>query len=146
MANEARVQTYLSIVKLSSTGVRIVDYRQPASSFIADVTGSKGPTPGALAISQTGTDILFSELTTPGFCKLTNQDGTNYVEVGIRDPLVGFYPLMEIGPGESYVVKLTRNLGEQYTGTGTGTTSPVNFLHAVANGASLSLLVEAFER
>jgi hypothetical protein len=68
-----------------------------------------------------------------------NLDSTNYVEVGV---LVGatFYPMLELLPGETYVVRLSRNL--QYGPTGTAHTQD---LHLRANTASVKVLVEAFE-
>jgi hypothetical protein len=57
-----------------------------------------------------------------------------------------FYPLIELLPGESYVFRLSRNIQEQYAGTGTGTTAPDNRLRIKANGASCVVLVEAFEK
>lgn len=146
MANEARLNISMSIRKVSSGGV--VQLRHDVrEAFVATVTGTKGPTPGSIAVDLDGTDIVFSELITPGLCRLTNQDATNFVEVGIRDPATGlFYPVIELLPGETFVVRLSRNLQEDYTNTGTGTSGPINYLHAKANVAAVNLLVEAFEQ
>lgn len=146
MSNEARIQSSLTIKKVNANGVTQIDYASRNAGFVADVIGTKGPTPGSVTISITGTDIIFGELTTPGLCRLMNQDATNYVEVGIRDPLYGFYPLIELLPGESYIIRLSRNMMEQYTGTGTGTTGDINYLHAIANTSPVNLLIDCFEK
>jgi hypothetical protein len=54
--------------------------------------------------------------------------------------------LGEVLPGESYVIRLSRNLLEQYAGSGTGTTGPENTFRLKANEAAVAALVEAFER
>lgn len=141
MANEARVQTSLQIVNgnLKRTG--------QASVFNADVTGAKGPVPGAFTASTSGTDVDLSELTTPGFCVITNLDATNYVEYGTYDVANSkFHPLGEIGAGEAYLIKFSRNLFEEYTGAGTGTTADINRLRIKANTASCNVVVEAYEK
>lgn len=146
MANEANVRVSLSIRKTSGTKV-LIDYQGRPTAFNVDVTGTKGPTPGSLTIPVGGKVISFAELSTPGLCRLQNQDATNYVEYGIRDPDTNrFYPLGEIGPGESYILKLTRNLQEEYIGTGTGTSSPGNQFFMKANTADVVVNIEAFER
>ena len=57
-----------------------------------------------------------------------------------------FYPLGEIHPGESWPIRLSRNLMEQYAGSGTGTTGPENKLRFKANGGTVKVLVEVFEK
>lgn len=148
MSNEARIRSGLQILKRNATGDRtLLDYQARPESFAADVTGTKGPVPGAITCTTAGTDISFSELTTPGLCRIMNLDSNNYVEVGIWEPTGSiFYPLMELLPGESYVIRLSRNLQEQYAGTGTGTTAPTNTVRVKANAASCVVLVEAFEK
>lgn len=140
MADEAVLRTSLAIRKGN------VDYSSKPAGFSADVTGEKGPTPGAVAVTTYGTDISLSQLTTPGFVRLMNLDATNYVEYGIYYTAGNkFLPLGEIGPGESYVLKFSRNLFEDYAGTGTGTSADVNTFRIKANTASCNVLVEAFE-
>src|SRR5690606_17839367 len=121
MANEATITCSLRILKGS------LDYVSRPEQFRADVSVAKGSTPGNQTIPVGGKSIDLSELTTPGFCRIMNLDETNYVEFGTYDPDTDvFYPLLEIGPGESYIYKLSRNLNEEYSGTGTGTTGPSN--------------------
>lgn len=141
MADEIQVQSSLTI-KADN-----VQYVGRPASFRADMTGRAGPTPGAVLISTAGTEVSLTALTTPGFVQFTNQDDTNYVEVGIREPATGyFYPFIELLPGESFVMRFSRNLLEEYQGTGTATSAATNQLWAKANSAELYLYVGAFEK
>jgi hypothetical protein len=141
MANEARVTCSLYVRRGS------LFYQSQPSSFQADVSTTKGPSPGAITVSTDGTDVDLSQLVTPGLCRLMNLDDNNYVQYGIWDPTPGiFYPLGELLPGEFTVLRLSRNLGEEYTGVGTGTTAPVNSLRIKADTAACVVLVEAFEK
>lgn len=143
MADEATVRATLQIRKISGE-VTVIDYNSQPAGFIADVDGSKGPSPGAVTVSTSGTNIDLTELTTPGLCRIMNQDPTNYVTVGVKDTSSGiFYPLMELLPGESYVFRFSRDVGEEYYST-TGTDSG-NSVHCKANTASVVVLIECFE-
>lgn len=148
MADEARIQASLQIRKTNTDGDMIIlQYQGQPTAFTADVTGTKGPVPGAISVAIGGTAVDFSELTDPGFCRLMNLDETNFVEWGIREPATGyFYPIGEIGPGETYVIKLSRNLLEEYTGSGTATGPATNEFYMKADTAACNVLVEAFER
>ena len=130
MSNEARVHSSLQIVQGN------INYSSAPTSFTADVTGTKGPTPGAISVPLAGCEVDLSELTTAGFCRFLNLDETNYVQRGIW---VGatFYEVDEIGPGESYVVKLSRTI--QTAGT------PGNALGLMSVGGVCDVVVEAFE-
>jgi hypothetical protein len=141
MANEAQVRSSLQIINSP------LHYQSQPTAFTADVTGIKGPCPGAFAASILGTDVDLSELTTPGLCRIMNLDDTNFIEFGIWDPeALKFYPLGEVLPGETYVLRLSRNLAQEYAGTGTGTTGPeTNTLRIRADTAPCNALVEAFE-
>lgn len=140
MANEATVTSRLTIQK------GYLDYMSRPGQFQATVTGTKGPVPGALEATTAGVSVDFSELTTPALCRLMNLDTTNFVEYGIWDPEGGvFYPLGELLPGESYVLRLSRNLNEEY-GTGAGTVGAnTNRLRLKADTAACQVMVEAFE-
>ena len=112
------------------------------------MSGQKGPTPGAVTALTTGTIVNLGELVVPGFVRLASldDDTDNYVEWGIYDPQTNvFYPLGELGAGEVCVFKFSRNLLEEYIGTGTGTTGPTNQFMVKAAAASADVLVEAFE-
>lgn len=126
-----------------------VDYVSPGGGQFTEVLAGyqgRGPSPGMLIVPTTGRDVYFTELTQPGWCYIQNLDSTNYVQVGIYDPQTGvYYPLLEFPPGIGYPVKLTRNLQEQYAGSGTGTTGPENYLRIKANRASCRVIVDAFE-
>ena len=121
-----------------------LDYRSYPTSFTADVTGKKGPVPGAITAPTSGVSVSLAELTTPGLCRIANLDETNYVTVGILDPDGDFYPLMEVLPGEFYTLRLSRALGQSW-GVGTATTDSGCTLHIQADTASCNVLVEAFE-
>lgn len=146
MASEAQVRTSLTIRKLSTDGSVVLIDRRYSHGYSADVTGTKGPSPGSLTIPTGGKRVYF-DLTTPGLCVFKNLDGTNYVTVGVLDPDTNrFYPFLELLPGEEYVVRLSRDLAEEYIGTGTGTTSPGNPLFMKANTADVVVSVDAFEK
>lgn len=125
MANEASVRSGLEITKGN------LKYRSFPNEFRADVTGSKGPLPGAVTVTTGGTDIDLTGLGTPGFCRLGNIDSTNFVEYGIWNG-ANFYPLGEIGPGECYTIKIARNFADN--------------LRVRANTASCVVVIEAFEK
>lgn len=139
MSNEATVSSGLVINKNS------LQYQSRPASHRVDVTGTKGPTPGALAVAVTGVNVDLSQLTTPGLCRITNLEssGGNYVMVGKYDG-TSFHPLMEVGPGESYVIKLYRYLSAEWVGT--GTPADVNTMRLMADTAAVNVLVEAFEK
>ena len=148
MANEARVTVGLQIRKTSSDGITVMDVRKSAS-FQVDVSGTKGPSPGAITALITGTIVDLSQLTIPGLVWITSLDDDegNYVEYGIYDPQTDvFYPVGEVSPGESWPWKFSRNLLEEYAGTGTGTTAATNKFMVKAFNASAIVSVEANER
>lgn len=144
MADEARVTSSLNILKRSGSTV-VMDYQSRPGAFTADVTGTKGPSPGAITALSTGSDVDLSQLTTPGLCRIMNLDDEVVIEYGISDGSV-FHPLGEVLPGESYVLRLSRNLGEEHDQPGTGTTGTVNQLMVRGVGADAVALVEAFEK
>lgn len=142
MASEIQVRMSLLIRKGN------LQFQSQPTQFIANMDGDpKGPSPGAITVPITNKLVYFEHLTTPGVCVLRNVDATNYVEYGVFDPQTNvFYPLGEILPGESYILRLSRNFGEQYSGSGTGTTTPENYFCLKANGGSCIVQVEAFEK
>jgi hypothetical protein len=127
MANEALVRASLQIIK---TGL---DYRSQPTAFYATVTGTKGPSPGAITATTAGIDVNLSELPNPSLCRIMNLDSTNYVEFGIFDGAT-FRPLIEVAPKELYVIRLSRNLliGQTF--------------RVRANTANCNVLIEAFEK
>lgn len=157
MSNEVRVNAGLQIRKMDSDRSTILlQYLNQPSGFQADMTGAKGPSPGAIVCTTTGTQVDFSQLTRPTFCQITHlgrADGTDptdvdYVQIGIWDPATRkFYPMDEVWPGETYTRRLSRNLQEIYVGPGTGTAAggETARMMILANGASQNIKVEAFE-
>lgn len=142
MADEAQVNCSLRIRKISGS-VILLDHPHNRS-FRATVVGTKGPTPGALTVDLDGESIAFAELTTPGLCWIENNDGVNRIEWGIMDSGI-FHPVGEVLPGEAYPIRLSRNLGEEHTEPGTGTTGPVNTFYVKAYGAPVNCGVHAYE-
>lgn len=73
-----------------------------------DMTGTFGPTPGAVAVGTgaTGTSIDLSALTTGGLMKVTNLDSTNFITVGIYDGSTTYYPLVKVAAGKSVIFYL----------------------------------------
>lgn len=139
MANEAQIRTSLQIT------IGNTEYRNQPTAFVADVSVGKGPTPGAFTATTAGTDTDLSELTVPGLCRIQNLDTTNFVEVGIWDGTT-FYPMLDLLAGESYVLRLSANLSQEFV-TGTGTVgASINTLRFKADTASVIVLVEAFEK
>lgn len=125
MANEATVRASLSVKKGN------IDYASRPGSFQADVSGTNGPTPGAMAVATAGTDVDLTELTTPGLVRLKNLDATNFFEYGIWDGAT-FHELGEVQPGEEYVLRLSRN----FTSTS---------LRLKADTAAVKAVVDCFE-
>ena len=137
--------TVTVVASLTIEGSGNLKYRSYPTTFQSSVTGNKGPSPGSILASTDGTDVDLSELNQPGFCRFVNQDSANFVTIGIWDPSSGtFYPMLELGPGEIAVVKLSRYLEGEILGTGTGTTGSTN-LRIKADAAPCNVLVEAFE-
>ncbi len=140
MADEAQIRTSLQVKSGNLT------YQSQPTAFNADMDSAKGPTPGAFSASVAGTDVNLSQLVRPGLCRIMNLDEDNFVHVGIWSPDAHlFFPLMELLPGETYVLRLSRDLGDEYLGAGTGTGAPPNTLRVKADTAACNVLVEAFE-
>jgi hypothetical protein len=159
LSDEAQVRVSLQI-KIGET-----DYRSNPTVFKADVGAIGGPAPGTVKATTSGTQIDFTGGTggggvvgNPSLCHLRNLGpsdgsaavGSDTVDVGIYDPeTLKFFPIIELLTGESYIVRLSRNLSEELgTGTGTGTVGPdTNTLMLKAQGSNeLLVAVEAFER
>ena len=147
MADEATIRSYLQIRKTNAAGdVVHIDYQSRPSDFRADVATTSGPAGGKITATVVGVDVDLSELTTPGLCRIQNQDATNYITVGIFDTsATEFYPFMELLPGESYVFRLSRNIGKEVEAPGTGTGyAGATTLRIKADTAPCPVLVEAF--
>jgi len=121
---------------------------QPTAFNPSSPTNVKGPSPGAITVGTGGTDVDLSELVRPGLCRIMNLDSTNYVSWGVYDADSGnYFPLGEILPGESYVIRFSRELGTKETpGTGTvsGAELPCTYRFK-AHTDSCNVLVEAFD-
>lgn len=137
MAREARVSCGLTIRKDN------IDFRAYPASFTADVSEASGPTPGEFEVGPYGKAVDLSSITTPGLCWIQNRSSTFSIIVGIHDG-ASFFPLLEFLPGEAFPMRLWRHLGEEFTGTGTGTPSDVNRLWISAIGGTARVFVGAF--
>jgi len=148
MSSEATISSSLTIT------VGNYRYQSLPGSFAADVSaaGAAGPTPGSVLASLTGTTVSLANITNKGgLCRIQNTDLTNFIEVGVYDTsLTEFIPILELLPGESFIMRLSRFIG-QHAGAGTGTTgSDVSLVIRVdptqATGTTALALVEAFNK
>lgn len=142
MSNEIRVVSSLQIRKGN------LNYQGQPTSFNANMAGLKGPTPGSITAGLAGTDVDLTEIQVPGgLCRIQNVDPVNWIEIGMYDPITfKFYPMLELLPGESYIVRLSRKIGDlQGTGTGSGVTGGTDTLRVKANAAPCDVLIESFD-
>ncbi len=141
MSNEIRIRTSLQ-VRNGET-----DYQSRPTSFQADQSGTGGPSPGMVTATVDGVTVSFAELDDPAMCRIQNLDQANFVTYGVWDAtLAKFFPLGELLPGESYVLRLSRYLGQELVGTGTMDSADSSGLRLKADYASCKVLVEAFDR
>lgn len=147
MADEATITSGLRILKRDANNVIILDYpNKTGQTFSVDVTGTKGPTPGALTIPTGGKVVSLEELVTPGLYRFTNMDSASVIEYGIYLPDFDlFVPWGEMLPGETYVGRFSRNLLEDYPGTGTGTDAAHNRVFMKSYPSDAVCNIEAFE-
>ncbi|WP_010584449.1 hypothetical protein [Schlesneria paludicola] len=127
MANEATVTANLKVVKGK------LQYQSQPTSYQADISVANGPSPGAVTVTTgAGVDINLSQLATPALTRVANLDSTNFVSIGLK---IGgtYYPFMELKPGESQVIRLSRTVLAAAT------------VHAVANVASCVILFDSFD-
>lgn len=144
----SNVRVYSSF-QIINAGAGNLNYKPGLTSFLGDMLGTKGPTPGVLSISTAGTDVDFSQLNTyGGLCEIANLDATNFLTWGIWNVANSlFFPVGEVLPGEQYVLRLSRFFGEDYQGVGTGTdASTANRLRLKANTATIVATVKAFDQ
>jgi hypothetical protein len=120
--------------------------------FYANMNGTpRGGSPGNVNASIHGTDVPLSQLVSPAMILFTNLDTVNFVTVGVFDtttstayPHGHFLPLFEIQPGESYPMRVSRELTEDI-GSGTGSVAGVTKLRLKADTAPVNVDVECFE-
>ena len=141
MANEISVNSSLVIRKGSLL-------YQSRPNFTTNLFGLRGPTPGAQHVTVKGIDVSFSELLYPGgICCILNVDPNNYVNYGVRDTTSNrYWPLGELLPGEGYIMRLSRVLGQDF-GTGTGSTASGQtcVFHMKAPNGAADVIVEGFD-
>ncbi len=139
MSNEARVSCGLTIRKDN------IDFRAFPASFTADVSESAGPSPGEFSVGPYGREVDLSEIVTPGLCWIQNRSETLSIILGIHDGS-SFFPMLEFLPGEAFPMRLWQFLGNEFTGTGTGSPGDVNKLWVAAVGGTAKVFVGAFGR
>lgn len=82
-----------------------------------------GPSPGCIDVPREGKIVDLSALAVPGPCFIQNLDSTYAVEYGIYDPeTLRFYPLGEVLQEDVQVLRLSRNIQEEYYGSSSSTT------------------------
>lgn len=140
MANELRFSGSLRVSKGNLKEGR-------SDSFTFDMGGTKGPMPGYLVVTEDGVDIDFSGLDGVGACRFRNPGPTYTVVVGVWDDTNDvFFPVFQVQPGHGWTLDMATDLGEEYAGTGTGTTANQTTLRAKSLGGEGVLIVEGFER
>lgn len=147
MSSEARVSSSLQIT------VGKLQYQSQPSAFVADVSaaGGYGPTPGMVLATIAGVSVDLSKLTIlGGLARVQNMDSTNFIQLGMYDPDTGkMYWFMDLLPGESYIIRLSRSYANEVVGSGT-TGSNVAFRVRVdptaTYGTTAYCLFEAFNR
>lgn len=149
MAKEATIRVSLGIRKTdpADNSRILLDYQSRPTGFNIDVTGVKGPTPGAIAVPPSGVDVDLSELTTPGLVVIYNLDPDDTIHYGIRDPENDIaFMLGQVRPGCNWPLELSTLLTKEVEATGTGFVAGNNRLHLRAGGVStISGRVDAFE-
>ncbi len=131
MANEIQVTGSLRVIK------GVLNWQSSPNGFTTDLEGTLGPVGGTALVTTAGLDLPLVGLTTPGWGWVFNAgryDGdtvtdADYVQVGIHDGAI-FHSFLELAPGEGHPIKLSRDIGEEMTVPGTGTTGTVNALYA----------------
>ena len=151
MSREASAKIQLVIrVKNATTGkVELFYPGMSGGGFTADVASpAKGPFPGSMAIPTTGLNVDLSQQTRPGgLCEWGNQDGTNFIEIGVFDTSADeFIPIFEALPGESFINRLSRRLSKHYPQTGTPQVGTDIHLRVKADTAACNGFVNAFDK
>lgn len=148
MANEITVNSNMTIRGTAANNNASLQHTTNPTQFRGNILGNNGPYPGSLLATPAGLDVSFAQAAAgsfPGYCRLQNLDPTNFVTYGIWNG-ADFYPLGELLPGESYVIRLSRQLGFDYAaGTGTSPAGSGFTLRLRADTANCRCLVEAFD-
>jgi hypothetical protein len=152
VSNEARVQSSLSVQKRDAAGVvSLIDYQGRPASFAADVGGNSGPYGGVFLVPVTGLNLtvvaaLVAGGMQPGLYRIMNQDAANLVVYG--QLYAGeFVPWGELLPGETYVGRLYRFFGSDFSTVGTGTAGqPGSQIHLQSTGGTCAVLFELFPK
>lgn len=121
--------------------------RQYQENYTIDMSGRKGPTPGALTVGPDGVDVDLAELVEPGFVYIKNLGEVYTVHWGVRDPQTDLvYLIGQIGPGKSLPFEFSDMIQGEYQGTGTGTGPFTNTFHLKCPLGTTVVSVEVYER
>ncbi len=151
MSDEAQFRTGLTIRKVGQANQPVLDARY-SRAFNVDVDNSFGPSPGAINVTNAGVNVDFSEFTarglTPDCCVFSNlemNNDDNWIDVGRYDPSTNFfYPLFRMYPGEEYPLRLSPDVDEEFTGTGTLAFSTVSTLRLICFSDNCPARVDAY--
>lgn len=147
MSNEARMPGGVQIRKTSGTVV-LLDHRPAFNPYNVDVSAVNGPSPGAVTVTTSGTDIDLSQITEPGLCEIVNRSSDQLVTFGLWDSQNhSFYSFGELNPGEGIAFRFSQDFGERDDGAGTGTTtSSTVTLRFYSTDANAVVYIGAFAR
>jgi hypothetical protein len=144
MSNEAIISVQLQ-VRIGS-----LNYQSLPPSYYGNISVANGPSPGVVTATPAGTVVAFTQLKVPGYFRIMNLQAVGspgYVEHG---PWNGtdFFPYEELLPGETYVGRFSRNLGQEFIGTASSSThvGPKEIMvKAHGAGGNIAVLIECFD-
>lgn len=130
-----------------------LDYQSRPTQLKADLVTARPPGPGQVYCpANVVTSVSFANMSNPGWCRIQNLGDdaglSQYVDVGMYDTVNGiFLPMIELLNGDSYPVRLSRNLGEvDSVPAPTGTSVYTRAVLAILSlGYDVKVLVEAFD-
>ena len=140
MSSEAQIFSSLFINAQGNAAPLV--YQSNPTKFNVDMSSPQAATPGGLLVTVKGIYISLAAITgiggQPGLASFAHlgSDPLNYITVGITNG-ADFFPFMELGPGERWNIKLSRNLLQQYAGSATAVGLPQVGLYAEAATGSV---------
>lgn len=129
MADEARISITFQVKKGN------LDYVSRPNAYTADVSVGRGPVPGAVDVTTSGTEVELPGLLAPGLVWVQNLDSTNAVEWGVWDG-ANFRRVGRLLAGEFCLFRFSSLLNA----TGASDT-----FYMIAEGATCTVLVQAFD-
>ena len=83
MANEIQITSGISVLKGN------LSFSVAPATYLSDMTGTGGPSPGYITIGTIEESTAFPELTTDGWLYMKNLDATNYIQWGFSTGVYG---------------------------------------------------------